>query len=79
MFRLGAVGEESCRAIERLAADGQPDLRRFLHVPHRLAVHVRGADIEYVLLPVVGSPKKWIWSQQPLRYDDFDGRFVPIP
>jgi hypothetical protein len=45
---LGAVSEEACRALERLAADGQPDLRRLLHVAHPLAVHVRGSEIDLV-------------------------------
>ena len=48
---LGAVSEKTSIAIERLITDGQPDLRRLLHVAHPLVVHVRCADVELVLIP----------------------------
>ena len=47
---LGTVGEETSIAIERLTTDGQPDLRRLLNVAHPLAVHVRGADVELIVI-----------------------------
>src|SRR5207244_702405 len=49
-FALGSVGEKTSLALEVLASNGQPDLRRLLHVAHPLAVHVCGADIELVVI-----------------------------
>lgn len=49
-FVLGTVGEETSIAIERLTTDGQPDLRRLLDVAHPLAVDVRGADVELIVI-----------------------------
>src|ERR1700693_4855690 len=49
-FVLGAVGEKTSIAIERLTTDEQPDLRRLLDVAHPLAVHVRGADVELIVI-----------------------------
>jgi hypothetical protein len=45
---LRSVSEESGCTLEVLAADRQPDVRRFLNVAHPLAVHVRCADVEPV-------------------------------
>ena len=45
---LRSVCEESGCTIEVLAADKQPDLRRFLNVAHPMAVHVPCADVEPV-------------------------------
>ena len=45
---LRSVSEESGCTLEVLAADRQPDLRRFLNVAYPLAVHVRCADVELV-------------------------------
>jgi hypothetical protein len=56
-FVLGAVGEESCRTLEPLATDGQPNLRRLLHIAHPLAVHICGADVE--LLAVRNEPDRY--------------------
>ncbi len=47
---LGAFGEETSVAFERLTTDGQPDLRRLLDVAHPLAVHARGADVELIVI-----------------------------
>jgi hypothetical protein len=49
-FVLGAFGEETSVAFERLTTDGQPDLRRLLDVAHPLAVHVRSADVELIVI-----------------------------
>ena len=49
-FVLGAVGEETSVTFERLTTDGQPDLRRLLDVAHPLAVHVRGAEVELIVI-----------------------------
>ena len=47
---LGAVGEETSIAIERLTTDGQADLRRLLDVAHPLTVDGRSADVELVVI-----------------------------
>jgi hypothetical protein len=47
---LGAVCEETGCAFDVLATDGQPDLRRLLDVAHPLAVYVRGADVELIVI-----------------------------
>jgi hypothetical protein len=47
---LGAVGEETSVAFERLATDEQPDLRRLLDIAHPLPVHVRGAEVELIVI-----------------------------
>jgi len=47
---LGTVGEETSIAIERPTTDGQPDLRRLLDIAHPLAVDVRGADVELIVI-----------------------------
>src|ERR1700686_1042000 len=49
-FVLGTVDEETSIAFERLTTDGQPDLRRLLDVAHPVAVHVRGADVELIVI-----------------------------
>jgi hypothetical protein len=47
---LGAVCEKTGIAVERLITDGRPDLRRLLHVAHPLAVHVRCANVEMIVI-----------------------------
>jgi hypothetical protein len=41
---LGGINKEPCLRLELLAANGKLDSRVLLHVPHPLALHVRGPD-----------------------------------
>jgi hypothetical protein len=47
---LGAVGEKASVSLERLTSYGRPDPRRLLNVAYPLAVHVRGADVELIVI-----------------------------
>jgi hypothetical protein len=47
-FMLRSVSEEPGCSFEILSADRQLYLRRLLHIPHPLAIHVRCADVEPV-------------------------------
>ena len=47
---LGAFGEETSVAFERLTTDGQPDLRRLLDVAHPLADQVLGAEVQLIVI-----------------------------
>ena len=47
---LVAVGEEACRPFKGLAADGQPDVRRLLHVAHPLTIYVCSSEIDLVAI-----------------------------
>ena len=65
-FMLRSVSEESGCTLEVLAADRQPDVRRFLNVAHPVAVHVRCADVEPVAVKnepdrdLVGLPRSCV-------------------
>jgi hypothetical protein len=85
---LGAVGEKACLAVERLAANGQSDSRRFLYIAHPLTIHVRDSDIDLVTVydkpncDLVGFPGPATVMRQrqglPSRYPLQSRHFVPI-
>ena len=47
---LASVAQEPGRPLEILTADGQLDLRCFLHMAHPLAVHISRTDVEPVAI-----------------------------